>query len=121
MLAGAQVIIFRSFSGLEGYEGISRMANYSFGSLGFPDNLCSKTYLNWDKSDGVSMVFTCQQHTQISKVLSSGIISYDSADDYPGLVEVFAKCYYDPTHYDVELFPYMKYFDEQKFNKSLMT
>ena len=47
----------------------------------------------------------------MTEVLSSGIISYTSEDDYPGIVEVFAKCYYDPNAFDAYLFPYMQYFD----------
>ena len=55
-------------------------------------------------------------------MLSSGIISYASANDYPGLVEVYAKCYYDPDPeaYDAKQWLYMDYFDESLFNQELL-
>jgi len=54
-------------------------------------------------------------------VFSSGIISYDSATDYPGLVEVFGKCYYDPKASDARLFQYMSNFDQAKFDAQLLS
>ena len=57
--------------------------------------------------------FECYGNTRITEVLSSGIVSYQNATDYTGLVEVFAKCYYDPNGYDEEYFYYMDYFDKE--------
>ena len=57
------------------------------------------------------MVFNCEKHTSVSRVFSSGIVSYANETDYPGLVESFAKCYYDKDDSDAYLFPYMRYFD----------
>ena len=69
--------------------------------------------LDWDNYPygDVKMVFNCEKHTSVSSVFSSGIVSYADKEDYPGLVESFAKCYYDKDDYDAYLFPYMVYFD----------
>ena len=53
-------------------------------------------------------------------MLSSGIISYANITDYEGIVEVFAKCFYDPLAYDAYLFTLMDYFDADGFNKDLL-
>ena len=55
-------------------------------------------------------------------MLSSGVISYQSAQDYAGIVEVFGKCYYDPDPeaYDAEQFFLMQYFDTESFNKQFL-
>ena len=113
VLSMIQIIVFRSFSGVSHYSGFGATANWSFGSIGFPTNLCSKTVLDWDKyPDGeIKMVFNCEKHTSVSEVFSSGIVSYANETDYPGLVESFAKCYYDEQDSDAYLFPYMQYFN----------
>ena len=56
----------------------------------------------------------------IKEILSSGVVSYSSPEDYSGLVEVFGKCYYDQSGIDASMYPYMKYFDEDVFNGELM-
>ena len=66
------------------------------------------------------MSFRCQGHTEISEVLSSGIVSYENADDYPGVVNVFGKCYYDATE-DEAYMPYTKYVDTTSLNAELLT
>ena len=88
------MLVFRGFAGGAAFDTV---ANWSFGSIGFPTNLCSKAPLDWSSTTGnIEMVFECKAHTQISEVFSSGVVSYNSATDYNGLVEVFGKCYYDP-------------------------
>ena len=115
-----QMIIFRSFSGLDSFQSLAATVNWSFGSMGFAQNLCSKAMLNWG-SPGLELNFRCEGHTQISSVLSSGIVSYSSAEDYQGLTEVFAKCYYDAEMSDASYFPYMQYFNADVFNAELLT
>ena len=88
-----------------------------------PTNLCQKAFINWDQADAggdIQMKFTCQKHTQVTKVLSSGIVSYQNEDDYDGLVEVFGKCYYKESDPDADLYPYMKYFDKVQFEYELL-
>ena len=53
-------------------------------------------------------------------MLSSGVISYSDVDDYPGLVEIYGKCYYEPDGYDAHLFHYMDYFDAEGFNAQFL-
>ena len=53
-------------------------------------------------------------------MLSSGIVSYANVTDYEGIVEVYAKCFYDPLAYDAYLFPLMEYFDADGFNADLL-
>ena len=122
ILAVSQMIIFRSFAGVRVFNNFSPLTNWSFGSIGYPTELCSKAPLDWSQSGstGINMVFECQAHTQIRAIYSSGIISYESPTDYEGLVEVFGKCYYDPDATDAHLFPYMQYFKAEQFNSELM-
>lgn len=55
-------------------------------------------------------MFECENDHRITEVLSSGIITYSSTEDYAGIVEIYAKCYYDPDAYDAYLYPYMDAF-----------
>ena len=88
--------------------------------MGFSQNLCSKSMLDWSQSS-IEFNFKCEGHTEITEILSSGIVSYDSAEDYQGLTEVFAKCYYEPTMTDAKYFPYMQYFNADQFNGELLS
>lgn len=81
LFACLQMVVFRSFGGVVNFKGFAWTANWSFGSLGFAQNLCSKAMLDWNEST-ITMNFKCEAHTQITEVLSSGIVSYSSADDY---------------------------------------
>ena len=99
------------------------LSDLSFGSLGIPSNLCSKAMLDWTDAQGtdsINMVFECAGETQVSEVMNSGIISYEGLIDYSGIVEIFAKCYYDPDNYDAYLFYFMQYFDAEAFNADLL-
>ena len=42
ILSCVKMVIFRSFDGLEKENGINKTANWTFGQIGFPENLCSK-------------------------------------------------------------------------------
>ena len=121
LLASLQMLIFRISDGLDSYKNIDRVANWSFGSMGYPSNLCAKNLIDWQgESDKVKLIFECQGQTSIKQVFSSGIISYLDETDYPGLVEVFGKCYYDPDRYDASLFYYQDTFDSESFNDDLL-
>ena len=95
-LAVIQMLVFRSFGGVVDFKGYSIITNWSFGSFGYPKALCSKNLINWSDSsqDSIELNFKCQANTQITEVLSTGIVSYSSSDDYAGLVDVFSSCYY---------------------------
>ena len=89
ILALLQMIVFRSFNGVEG-DALSHItANWSFAGFGFPRSLCSKAYLDWENQDSITLMFECNGHTQVTSVFSSGIVSYANSTDYPGLTEVF--------------------------------
>lgn len=47
ILATCQMVIFRSFAGDSAFSNFETVANWSFGSIGFPTNLCSKAPLDW--------------------------------------------------------------------------
>ena len=119
------MIIFRSFGGTAVFEGFDVSANWSFGSIGYPKNYCSKNMIDWVNSpDSVRLDFTCQGKTSVQEVLSSGIISYQSEADYKGLVMVFGSCYYDPTNpFEADLFPFMQAgnFNSEVFNQNLLS
>jgi len=118
-LACLQMIVFRAHAGLVSFQGFNPTVDWSFGSMGFPQNFCRKNFIDWSQTT-IDFNFQCQGQTEISSVLSSGIVSYASETDYPGLVNVFGKCYYDPSEYDANLFPYMKYFDTTAFDSELL-
>ena len=118
LLAVVQMIVFRSFAGLEGFKSINPTANWSFGSIGYPSYMCRKNFIDWEK-EKINLSFRCEGHTEITEVLSSGVVSYENVDDYPGLVNVFGKCYYGEPG-DEKYMPYSKYVDTDSLNKDLL-
>ena len=64
ILAVAQMFIYRKFDGL-GYldEYVTFTADYSFGNMGFPTDVCSKMPLDWRNDDYVDLSIGCQQTT----------------------------------------------------------
>ena len=57
----------------------------------------------------------------MTEVLSSGIMSYTDIEDYKGLVDVYALCYYDSELPNANLFPFMANFDQETFNDELLS
>ena len=51
LFALVQMIIFRSFGSVANFKNFRWTANWSFGSMGFALNLCSKTMLDWSSAD----------------------------------------------------------------------
>lgn len=49
VLACVQMVIFRSFGGVQNLSGFAPTANWSFGSIGYPMNLCSKNIIDWSQ------------------------------------------------------------------------
>ena len=47
VFACAQMIIFRSFSGLDSFKTINPVANWSFGGMGYPGYYCRRNYIDW--------------------------------------------------------------------------
>ena len=88
ILAFVQMMIFRTFGGLDNFDDTSSVTKWTLGFIGQPKNLCAKNFIDWSK-DTVNLNFKCEGNTEISDVLSSGVISFDDAEDYAGLVEVF--------------------------------
>ena len=114
IIAAVQMLVFRSFKGTDGLEGYTMTSRWSFGNIGYPSNLCSKaplmlTSASESSDESTSMVFSCQGHTEITKVLSSGVVGYSSSDDYVGLTEVFGTCFYDSetTYGGLADYPFM--------------
>ena len=48
LLACLQMVIYRGFNGLDTYKNIDQVANWSFGSLGYPTSVCAKNIINWE-------------------------------------------------------------------------
>ena len=84
----------------------SAISNLDFTELGDVTDVPTSTY-----------IFECETDHRITDVLSSGIITYANVTDYAGIVEVYAKCYYDPEAYDAYLYPYMENFKQDLFNQ----
>ena len=82
--------------------------------------LCSKTFLDWQDPTSLNMVFECNGQTQISGILSAGIMSYSATNDYARLTNMVAKCFYDPDGSDADLFTLMPYFDRAAFDSELL-
>ena len=119
MMALIQMIVFRSFNGLGDYAALSPVANWSFGGMGYPTYLCRRNLIDWSEQT-IDLNFHCQGRTEITEVLSSGVMSYEDSEDYPGLSIVFGQCYYDPEGYSARYFKYMQYFDSEAFNQEFL-
>ena len=117
LLGMLQMVIFRSFGGVSDLKGFDPVANWSFGSIGFPKGICSKNLIDWSTPDEpITMNFQCQGRTQIDDVLSSGVISYSGSADYAGLVMAFGSCYYGDELITPSYFNLMNYFVDDMFN-----
>ena len=67
--------IYRSFDGLGNLdEYVTLTADYSFGNIGFSGTACGKMPIDWHHEDYVELSLVCQQTTQISSILSSGMM-----------------------------------------------
>lgn len=67
--------IYRSFDGLGNLqEYVTLTADYSFGNMGFSGSACGKMPIDWAHEDSVNLTLTCQQTTEISSILSSGMM-----------------------------------------------
>ena len=64
--------IFASFNGLKGQD-LSWAVMTSMGNMGFAKAVCSNALINWTQSSA-NLMFTCENTTKISNVLSSGIV-----------------------------------------------
>ena len=77
------MLIFHSFGGVGNLKGYSLKTGWSIGNIGYPSNICSKNIIDWASAEeSFVLQFECQATTSVQKVLSSGIVSYDSQDDY---------------------------------------
>ena len=57
-LALIQMIVFRSFDGVQGITGFGITTDWSFGGIGFPTNECSKFMIDWyNESRTINMHF----------------------------------------------------------------
>ena len=113
------MMIFRAFGGLDDFSNISSVAKWTIGSIGSPKNICAKNFIDW-KQNTIDLHFKCEGNTEITDVLSSGVISFDNATDSDGLTEVFGKCFYDPEGADAEIFSLMPYFDRISFDADFL-
>lgn len=95
LLALLQMGLFRSIGGDYDLVKYNWVGKLSFGSLSFGTPLCSKAVIDWKGSESTKFIYRCPYGTHVSDVFSSGIVSYTDIEDYRGLVEVYAECYYD--------------------------
>ena len=75
ILACFQMAIYRSFDGLGNLEEwVTLTADVSFGNMGFSAPVCSKMPVDWVHDKSVKMSIGCQRTTQITEILSSGMM-----------------------------------------------
>ena len=74
MFAAAQMALYATAGGLNflGSE-IPFSVSTSFGNMGFPKPVCGKDIFNWGGNQERQLMFECERHTQITKVLDSGV------------------------------------------------
>ena len=101
-----------SFGGLD-YMGdrVSIFAKYSFGNMGFSGSICGMNVVFWD-SPTSNLDYQCQGTTQITSVISSGIM-LDSDLPFGTDPDVLHRCYMDDDQ--VKKSPLMPYFDKTAF------
>jgi len=80
VLSGCAIVqmgLLKSFGGLEYLEDqkVSFSALHSLGNIGFATTVCSRSVMNWSDNE-ISLNFQCQGTTQITQILSSGLL-YD--------------------------------------------
>ena len=119
MLACFQMGIYRSFDGLGNLdEYVTLTADVSFGNMGFSGPICSKMPVDWNNDDSVIMSFGCQQTTEITEVLSSGMM-LDLG--FPGgKQDAVHDCYIDPDNPTLMESFEMSQFRTENFNRILM-
>lgn len=65
------------------------------GNMGFASNICAKEPIDFVNEKNVVLDFSCQHTTQISKLLSSGMM-IDLA--FFGTFKAVTECYVDPNN-----------------------
>ena len=92
--------IFRSFGGLDHLgEYVSLTAKYSLGNIGFSASICARMPLDYPDESSLEMIANCQGTTQITGILSSGMMLDKS---FGGNYDAVRDCYVDPDQNALE-------------------
>lgn len=75
LLALVQGVLFKTQGGLEFYQqNLSMLPLWSFGNMGFQENICVKLPISLKQLTYNRLDITCQDTTKIAKVVDSGLI-----------------------------------------------
>ena len=119
ILACCQMFIYRSFNGL-GYltEFVTTTADISLGNMGFSASVCSKMPVDWEHRTSVTLTISCQQTTQISSVISSGMSLDHHFPD--GLFDANHDCYVDKNDTRLNNSYEMRQFRKEAFDAKIL-
>ena len=96
LIASIQMIIFFAYPGLDYLKGkaLHTFARISFGNIGFAGTVCGKNIITWDSSK-TNLYFQCEGTTQITDVVSSGLITPQviGSDSYSVVDNAMTNCY----------------------------
>ena len=111
--------IFKSFGGLDHLgEYVSLTAKYSLGNIGFSASICARMPLDYPDESSLEMIANCQETTQITGILSSGMMLDKS---FGGNYDAVRDCYVNPDQNALENKNYqMINFRQQNFNRLFM-
>ena len=96
ILSCFQMGIFRSFDGLGNLgDYVTTTGKLSFGNMGFSGTSCVKMPIDWVADTSVTLSIGCEKTTQITEVVSSGMM-LDYA--WGGWADAVHDCYIDPKN-----------------------
>ena len=97
LLAWGQIEIFKSFEGLSNFDYfVNGVSTGSLGNIGFSGSVCNKRPIDWLNRDSLTLRVKCEATTQISGLLSSGMMLDDG---FPGgNDDAVHNCYIDPDN-----------------------
>ena len=80
-------------------EYVSLTAKYSLGNIGFPASICARMPLDYPDESSLEMIANCQGTTQITGILSSGMMLDKS---FGGNYDAVRDCYVNPDQNALE-------------------
>jgi hypothetical protein len=99
-------------------EGFGLISAVSFGNMGFASTNCGKNFIYWNETESTELGFRCQGSTQITQVMSVGIIQYQDESNLAGLNQTFHSCYADPEgDTGTNAYDLIQYFPTETFSE----